>query len=69
MLEIRSTPFIEFNKGEIRNKSETLNMNDQNIGKKSVLNFYHSDFGFVSDFGFRISCFRFVTLCDVPIGC
>jgi len=39
---------------EIRNKFKTLNSNDQKKDVTTVSIFVHSDFGFVSDFGFRV---------------
>jgi len=44
MLEIRNSNL------EIRNKFKSRNSNDQITDLKDVLNFRHSDFGFVSDF-------------------
>ena len=48
MLEIRNSNL------EIRNKFKARNSNDRNTDIKSVLNFRHLDFGFVSDFEIRI---------------
>ena len=50
-------PEIRNPKSEIRNKSEIQNPNVQNPRGRLVLDIRILDFGFVSDFGFRVSDF------------
>ena len=51
---ISCTKWPQNSKHEIRNKFKATNPNDQNTHANTVLNFCHSDFGFVSDFEIRI---------------